>query len=114
MKRILLLLIIAIPLIFIVLSSLGLFKLVGITYANNFSLFLFLILLLFVDFIIETIINTFTNNKKFFIDFCQNIIGLLITDMLLSSVELSALNIFLLSLVLSLLEKFLDTQLKRD
>ncbi|NKC69299.1 YrvL family regulatory protein [Vagococcus fluvialis] len=99
-----------IPLGGIILATLGLFKFVGVDFKNNLSLFLFLILYLFIEFIIDNIIELLASawNNTYWMNFLRVSLAIYVTDSLLDSVSVSTITLFILATVFTIVEYILD------
>ncbi|MDT2781443.1 YrvL family regulatory protein [Vagococcus fluvialis] len=99
-----------IPLGGIILATLGLFKFVGVTYKNNLWLFLFLVLYLIIEFILDNLIEVLATrlNETYWMNFVRVGIALYITDMVMDSVAIGTISLFVLSAVFTVVEYLLD------
>lgn len=109
-KRLLLIGIVGLPLTITVLALLGLFKLIGITYSDNWALVHFFIVLVIIEVIVDNVValipvTTQTNYTLIFIKSC---LSLAIADWFESTVTLATLPLIALAITLTLLEYCLD------
>ena len=109
-NRLFLISLIVAPFIFFTLATLGLFKFLGVSYKSNGSLFLFLILLVFIEFVIDNIseIIFYEANHTSSMYFVRSIISIYLADSLLASVSVSFDRILLISLVFTVADYFIE------
>ena len=98
------------PLAGIILATLGLFKLVGVTYKNNMSLFVFLLFYLFIEFVIDNILELLASdfNNTYWMNFLRVSLALYVSDRVIDSISIGTLTIFILALIFTLFEFMLN------
>lgn len=107
-KYVLLFTIIFVPIAAIVLFILGFLKIVGVSYQSNFSLLKFLILLFFVEIILDNLFTVLSPVKNNIINFILLFLALNITDMVLSTVNINIITTTIIALFFTIIENLID------
>ena len=108
-KRLLLLLIVVLPILFVAFSFLGLLKFIGVTYDSNWSLFAFMLVLWVIEILLKTILGVFQPiPENFFFEFLKNCFSLSLTSIFFSSVTIHFITIIALALILASVEAMID------
>ena len=99
-----------VPLGGIILATLGLFKLVGVEYKNNLSLFLFLLVYLFIEFIMDNLLEVLVSkwNNTYWMNFLRVLLAMFVTDQLFDSILISKVALLMIAFVFTIVEYILD------
>lgn len=109
-KHIILASIVGIPTLLIILITLGFFKWIGVAYNSPLSLLWFIVVWLFIELVVTNITTAFFENltEAYWFKGVENFIGLLVADLLVSSVSMNIGLILIISLVLLAIEILID------